>query len=339
MLTNSVLRLHAFAPSLREGAEVVTEPVPAPEADQVVVRQHFAGVNGVFDNVYSRGGIGYLTVTPPLDLGVEAVGVVEAVGQDVTSLRVGDAVACSFIGAGYRHWLVAGADRFMKIPAAEPRYVALRTSAVSALVGLEQAGRMTSGEVVVVTAAAGGMGQFVVQFAKRAGNTVVGVCSGPEKVALLERLGCDRAVDRRTEDVGEVIDREFGGEVSLVVDSVGGEVFDTLVARLGKLGRFVSAGHSADMGAEGATPVLAPRIYDQLYFKSASVIGFQNGLHVEYHRSAFERILEWDAAGELHVAIDPTPFVGLESVADAGDHLRSGRNVGKVVVDLRQDAT
>lgn len=335
MLENRVLRLQAFAPSLREGSEIVTEPVAAPEANQVVVRQHFAGVNGVFDNVYARGDIGYLDVTPPLDLGVEAVGVVEAVGRDVTTLAVGDAVASSHIGAGYRRFLVADEDRFLKIPAAEPRYVALRTSAVSALVGLEQAGRMATGEVVAITAAAGGMGQFLVQFAKRAGNTVVGVCSGPEKVALLERLGCDRAVDRRVEDVGEVIDREFGGEVPLVVDSVGGELFDTLVARLAKRGRFVSAGHSADMAAEGATPVLAPRIYDQLYFKSASVIGFQNGLNVEHHRPAFQRILEWDAAGELHVAIDPTRFVGLESVADAGDHLRSGRSVGKVVVDLR----
>lgn len=335
MLVNRVLRLHAFAPSLREGSEIVTEPVPAPEAHQVVVRQHFAGVNGVFDNVYARGGIGYLDVTPPLDLGVEAVGVVEAVGEGVTAFNVGDAVASSHIGAGYRHYLVAGEERFLKIPAAEPRYVALRTSAVSALVGLEQAGRMTSGEVVVVTAAAGGMGQFVVQFAKMAGNTVIGVCSGPEKAALIERLGCDRAVDRRTEDVGEVIDREFGGEVSLVMDTVGGELFDTLVARLANLGRFVSAGHSADMGVEGSTPVLAPRIYDQLYFKSASVTGFQNGLHFEHHRPAFERILEWDAAGELHVAIDPTPFVGLESIADAGDHLRSGHSVGKVVVDVR----
>lgn len=337
MSSNHILRLQAFAPSLREGSEVVTEPVAAPAAGQVLVRQHFAGVNGLFDNVFARGGVPYVTVTPPVDLGVEAVGVVEAVGPGGTSLAVGDAVTCSHLGAGYRLWLVDDADRFVRVPAAEPRYVALRTSAVSALVALEQAARMGSGEVVVVTAAAGGMGQFLVQLARMAGNTVVGVCSGPEKVALLRRLGCDRPVDRLTEDLGEVIDREFGGEVPLAVDTVGGELFDLLVERLAPRGRLVTAGHAADSAAEGAIPVLAPRVYDQLYWKSASVIGFQNGLHPEHQRSAFERILEWDVAGDLDVEIDAAPFVGLESVADAGDHLLSGRSAGKVVVDLRPD--
>lgn len=336
-IRNRVLRQVQLAPTLREGSRVVSEPVGSPGPGQLLVRQHFAGVNGLFDNALARGEIGYAPLQPPFDLGVEAVGLVEAVGDEVRDLVPGDAVITARLGSGYRAWLLADAADAVRVPAPAPRYVALRSAAVSALVALEQAARMGAGEVVVVTAAAGGLGQFLVQFAKLAGNTVVGVCSGPEKVALLRRLGCDRPADRVVEDLGDVLDTEFSGRVPLAVDTVGGDLFDALADRLAPLGRLVTAGHAADLGPGRPAPVLAPRIYRQLYWSSASVIGFQNALHAEHHRHALERILAWDHEGRLHVAIDPTGFTGLAAVPDAVDHLTSGRSIGKVVVDLRDE--
>lgn len=331
---NRVLRQETIAASLREASHVVTEPVVPTGRHDVLVRQHYAGINGLFDNALARGEVPNVSALP-LDLGVEAVGVIHEVGAEVDGVVVGDAVVSSRLGSGYREWLVTDARDVVVVPAADPRYVALRTSAVSALIALEQAGRMTTGELVVITAAAGGLGQFLVQFAKMAGNTVVGVCSGPEKLEMLRQLGCDRPVDRHAEDLGAVLDAEFAGAVPLAVDTVGGPLFDTLLSRLAPLGRLVSAGHASDIGPGLPLPVLAPRVYEHLYWTSASIIGFQNALYAAHHLPALQRILAWDAKGMLTVALDPSTFLGLESVPDAVDRLTSGASIGKVVIDLR----
>ncbi len=335
---NRVLVLRTFASSLREGALIVDRPIEQPGPGQVLIRQRWAGVNGLFDGVVARGELPYLTAVPPFDMGVEAVGVVVAAGSGVESLAVGDTVATSVFGGGYRHWLTIDADRVDPVPEATPTYVALRTSAVSALLALEQAGRMGSGQTVVITAAAGGLGQFLVQLAALAGNTVVGVCGGPEKAALLRELGCHRAVDRRSEDLGAVLDVEFGGQIDLAVDTVGGALFDVLVRRLAQHGRLVIAGHASDQGPGLPEVVPEQRIYTHLYWKSASVIGFQNSHYPQAHPPALRRLLRLYAQGRLTVAIDPSTFAGLESVPDAVEHLASGKSRGKVVVDLRVEA-
>ena len=321
-----------LADSFSDAAELVSETVGEPGPGEVVIRQEWAGVNGLFDEALCRGDVPYLSTTLPRDLGVEAVGVVLEVGPGVEHLRAGDAVVTSRLGGGYRSLYRTAVDQVTAVPSADPRYVALRTSAVSALLVLEHAARMGRGETVVITAAAGGLGQFLVQFAARAGNEVIGVCSSADKVELLRSLGCARPVDRTVEDVGDVIDSEYGGQVPLVVDTVGGPLFDTLLARLGTRGRLVTAGHSADIGPGRPVPALAPRVYEHLYWTSASIIGFQNAHYAEHHAEALARILDWDAQGLLEVMIDPTPFEGLESVPAAVEHLVRGRSQGKVVV-------
>jgi NADPH-dependent curcumin reductase CurA len=332
---NHLLRLQRFGSSLRNSAEVVREPVVSPGPGQVLVRHAFVGINGLFDEVVARGELPYRSVAPPCDLGVEAVGTVVEVGAGVAGLRPGAAVATSRFGTGYREWLVADAADAVPIPKATPAYVALRTSAVSALLALERAGAMGRGEVVLVTAAAGGLGQFLVQLARLAGNHVIGVCSGPQKVDLLRTLGCDRPVDRSAEDLFEVLAREYPRGVDLAVDSVGGPVFDAALAHLGVGGRLVIVGHAADLGPGHPEPVVRPRVYADLYWKAASVRGFQNAFLAGEHRPAFDRLLRLHASDRLRVAIDPTRFHGVESVLDAVDHLVGGRSLGKVVVDLR----
>ncbi len=76
-------------------------------------------------------------------------------------------------------------------------------------VGLQEAGRMRSGETVLVTAAAGGVGQFVVQLAKQAGNTVIATCGSDDKARLLRRLGADRIINYRTESLKDVLKKEY----------------------------------------------------------------------------------------------------------------------------------
>jgi NADPH:quinone reductase-like Zn-dependent oxidoreductase len=332
---NHVLRLDRFGESLRTCSRVVDEPVPTPGPGQVLIRHSYVGVNGLFDEVVARGQLAYRNVVPPCDLGVEAVGTVVEVGEGVTALNAGDPVATSRFGGGYREWLAIDAADAVVVPAATPEYVALRTSAVSAMLALERAGELRRDEVVLITAAAGGLGQFLVQLARLAGNHVIGVCSGPEKAALLRRLGCDRPVDRTTEDLEEVLAREYPQGVDLAVDSVGGTLFDTIVAHLGNGGRLVVVGYASDLRGDGPEPVHRPRVYADLYWKAASVRAFQNAFFAADHRPAFDRLLRLYADGQLTIALDPARFCGVESIVDAVDHLVSGASIGKVVVDVR----
>lgn len=331
-----VWRLPRFGGSFRQAAELVTEPVAAPGPGEVLVRNAFAGVNGLFDQVLVRGALPYRQVVPPCDLGVEAVGTVVEVGAGVTALVPGTPVAISRFGAGYREWAVVPVADAVAVPAVAPEYVALRTSAPSALLALDRAGQLGCGEVVAVSAAAGGLGQFLVQLAALAGNHVIGVCSGPAKVALLRELGCHRPVDRTVEDLAEVLSAEYPGGVDLAVDTVGGPVFDTLLAHLADGGRLVVAGHAADQGPGRPEPVRRPRVYADLYWKAASIRGFQNARHAAEQVPAVRRLLRLHAQGALRVVVDPADFRGIAAVPDAIDHLVAGRSTGKVVVDVGQ---
>ena len=125
----------------------------------------------------------------------------------------------------------------------------------------------------------------------------------------------------------------FRSGLDVAYDSVGGEVFDTFLDHLAMRGRLVISGHTSDFD-KAIENVAQPRIYRKLYWKSASVRGFQNQAFPEFFDEAAARILTLYYAGRLRPLVDPTPFLGLEQAADAEEHLLSGRNLGKVVVRL-----
>jgi NADPH-dependent curcumin reductase CurA len=140
-------------------------------------------------------------------------------------------------------------------------------------------------------------------------------------------------IDYRREDLREVLAAEYPKGLDVAYDTVGGEVFDAFVDHLAHRGRLVISGHTSDFDRPDED-VPHPRIYRKLYWKSASVRGFQNPAFPEFFDDACRRVLELYYAGALRVLVDPTPFVGVDAVADAVEHLLAGRNLGKVVVKL-----
>lgn len=317
----------------RTATEIVGEDWRDPGPGEVAIRNRWAGVNAVFDKNLCRDRIRYVQVVPPWDMGIESVGEVVAVGAGVTGLGVGDAVATTKLGHGFREYHVIDAARCLPIRAATPQVLALVPSGISALVGLRHIGEMRSGETVAVSAAAGGIGQFVVQLAKLAGNHVIGLTRSAGKVATLRSLGCDRVIDYTREDLHATLAREYPRGIDLAYDTVGGEVFDAFVDHLAMRGRLVVSGHTSDFDRP-EEPVPQPRVYRKLYWKSASIRGFQNPAFPEHFAAAAAEILDLYYSGRLQALVDPTPFRGLESVADAEEHLLAGRNTGKVVVGL-----
>jgi NADPH-dependent curcumin reductase CurA len=306
-------------------------PIPTPNADEILIRNKFAGINAGFDTLLCQGKVPYTHLTPPFDLGVEAVGEVVAIGQNVHTLQIGDAVATTVRGGGYREYQVISANLATKIRNAIPEILTLMPTGISALVALEKVGEMKSGEVVLVTAAAGGTGHIAVQLAKLAGNHVIGVCGSNQKMALLEELGCDRIINYRTETLDTVLQQEYPNGIDLGFDCVGKQVFDTCVDHLAIRGRLVVIGFISEYTSDFEC-VTQPRIYQKLFWKAASVRGFLMPHFSEYAAEARDRLLNLFDANKLKVAVDPTVFQGIKSIPDAVEYLLSGKNCGKVVV-------
>lgn len=328
------LVLREFTGTFRTATAIVDAPPAAPGPGQVLIRNHYAGVNGVFDQNLCRNRVRYVNVALPFDLGVESVGEIVALGAGVDQLRVGEAVATVKLGSGYRDYQVADASRAIPIREPTPEILTLVPTGISALVGLERVGEMKSGETVAVSAAAGGIGHIVVQLAKLAGNRVIGLTRSPEKAAFLRELGVDRAIDTRAESLRAVLAAEYPRGIDLAYDTVGGEIFETLVDHLAMRGRLVISGHTSDFERPEDELIPQPRIYRKLYWKSASIRGFLNPMYPEYFDESARRVLDLYYAGALRVQVDATRFHGLESVPDAVEHLLAGRNAGKVVVKL-----
>ncbi|MBD2204603.1 zinc-binding dehydrogenase [Calothrix sp. FACHB-1219] len=320
-----------FNQDFKSAIEIVEVPLIQPAGNQVLIQNKFAGVNGGFDTLVCRGDVPYVNLIPPFDLGVEAVGNVVAIGENVEGFQVGDAVITTARGGGYREYQVVDANLAVKIRQATPELLTLMPTGISALVALEQVGEMKSNEVVLVTAAAGGTGHIAVQLAKLAGNHVIGTCSSQVKANLLRELGCDRIINYRQENLNAILKSEYPKGINLIFDCVGKQVFDTCVDNLAVRGRLVVVGFISEYAKE-IEQITQPRIYHQLFWKAASVRGFLMPHYQEYIPEAGDRLLNLFYTGKLKVAVDATQFQGLESIPEAVQYLLSGQNSGKVVV-------
>ncbi|XP_021625824.1 prostaglandin reductase-3 isoform X2 [Manihot esculenta] len=197
--------VHALSHNFRNATSIVRTPLQLPiEPHQVLVKVVYAGVNASDVNFssgrYFTGNNKDVGSRLPFDAGFEAVGIVAALGKSVRDLKVGTPAAIMTFGS-YAEFTVVPAKHILPVPRPDPEVVAMLTSGLTASIALEKAGQMESGKVVLVTAAAGGTGQFAVQLAKLAGNKVVATCGGKEKAMLLKELGVDRVIDYKVENI------------------------------------------------------------------------------------------------------------------------------------------
>jgi NADPH-dependent curcumin reductase CurA len=331
--TYRAIRLERFAPSFREAADLVELPLTAPRPGEIAVRNRFCGVNGIFDTQIARNAVDYVPIKPPTLTGVEAAGVVEAVGRGVTDFKVGDAVATVRFTGGYREANVGPATQFAKLPSLDRDWLALASTGVSALLALEQVGQVKDGETVAISAAAGGLGHLIVQLAKLRGCRVVAICGGARKAAFVRSLGADRVIDYKAETVAAVLDAEFRNAIDVAIDTVSGGIFDAMLDNLAVHGRMVAGGAAQDLDGRPEI-VTAPRVVHKIYYKAASIRGFMNGLLTEHWPAAREKLFKLREEGRIHVTFDDVPFNGVPAVYDAVERLLSGASMGKVMVDL-----
>ncbi|KAE9607270.1 putative 15-hydroxyprostaglandin dehydrogenase (NAD(+)) [Lupinus albus] len=327
--------------NFRNATTIVRTPLGLPiKPKHVLVKIIYAGVNASDVNFSSGryfGGNNSDTASRlPFDAGFEAVGIIAAVGDFVTDLKVG--MPCAFMTfGGYAEFITIPSKHALPVARPDAEVVAMLTSGLTASIALEKAGtaQLESGKVVLVTAAAGGTGQFAVQLAKLAGNTVVATCGGGAKAKLLKELGADRVIDYHNEDIKTVLRKEFPKGIDVIYESVGGDMLKLCLNALAVQGRLIVIGMiSQYQGDSGWTPSNYPGLLEKLLAKSQTVAGFFLVQYGHLWQEHLDKLFNLYSSGKLKVAVDPKKFVGLRSVADAVEYLHSGKSVGKVVVSV-----
>ncbi|QDY79421.1 zinc-binding dehydrogenase [Streptomyces qinzhouensis] len=318
--------LHAFGSADNLRYETVPDPEPGPGQVRIAVRA--AGVHLV-ETMLRRGPeFNPMPETPelPAILGGEVSGIVESVGPGVDPVWVGRAVVTpAGTSGGYAELAVADLATVHPVPAglSHETAVAMVVTGTTALEFLDVA-RLTPADVVLVTSAAGGVGQLVVQYAVGLGARVVGVAGGPEKTATVRALGADTAVDYRSDGWPEQVAAAIGGRsVTALLDGVGGEVARAALGLVAPGGRYVTIGDASGAGWLPDEETLA-----------GQGITWTDALdylltHRELSRGFEEKALAAAAAGRLVPDVRSFP---LAEAARAHAALESRATAGKVVL-------
>lgn len=250
-------------------AEEVAPPAPGP--GEILIRAGAIGVN--FIDTYHRTGL--YPVPLPSGLGLEAAGVVEAVGAGVTRFNPGDRAGyCSGPIGAYAEAHVVPEGRAVAIPAgvSDDIAAAAMLKGMTARYLVKATFPLKAGEVCVVHAAAGGVGQILTQWAKHIGATVIAVAGGADKLAIAKALGADHLIDAKAEPIAARVREITGGRgADVVYDSVGKDTFEASLDSLRPMGLLVSYGNASGpppplqlgvLSAKGSLFVTRPTLFN-----------------------------------------------------------------------------
>jgi NADPH:quinone reductase len=306
---------------------------PSPKCGEVLVKNKAIGVN--FVDTQHREGSPY-PVSLPLVPGIEAAGIVEAVGENVSEFKPGDRVGyAGYMGGNYAQYTVVPESKLVLLP----QNVNSELAAASLLQGVtahalsHSVYKIKAGDTVLVHAAAGGVGLLLVQMSKRLGATVIGTVSTPEKAELVRMMGADYVIDYTARDFEtETMRFTNGAGVHAVFDAVGKTTFDKSINLLRAQGYMIVYGLSS-----GSVPP-----FDINRLSGITGSGNRGSLFLTWAASSdytskredllwrARDVLSWVADGSLKVQIAQT--FPLAEAAEAHRLLESRKRVGKILL-------
>jgi NADPH:quinone reductase-like Zn-dependent oxidoreductase len=318
-------------------------PSPAPAAGEVRIAVRAAGVN--FADVLARVGLYPDAPKPPLVVGYEVAGTIDAIGPQVTRFAIGDRVLALTRFGGYASEAVAQQAYVFPFHAdlSDAEAAALPVNYLTALLALYKMANVAAGETVLIHGAGGGVGIAAIQLARLRRATIIGTASASKHHAL-RSLGVDHLIDYRTTNVEQEVRRICGNRgVDVVLDSLGGRSFATSYRMLAPLGRLVMFGVSSISRGERRNWLHAARAMLQMpRFKPLSLIN--------HNRAVFGLNLAhlWDERGQLAGAMQflleevgakrLLPVIAktfpLERAGDAHRFMQGRGNIGKIVLTV-----
>lgn len=299
--------------------------IPEPGPGEVRVRVELAGLN--FIDTYQRSGQYKLPL--PFTPGVEAGGVVDALGPGVTEVAAGQRAAYCMVSGAYAEYAVVPAAKLVPVPDAVPLpvAVALMTQGMTAHYLALSTFPLAAGHTALIHAAAGGTGRLLVQVARRTGASLIGTAGNAQKAELARSAGAGEVILYTEADFEAEVKRLTGGKgVDVVYDSVGRTTFAKGLNCLRPRGMMVLWGQ-----ASGAVEPFDPQILNQkgsIYLTRPSLGAYM--LTRDELLGRANDLFGWYAAGELDVRIDQT--FPLAEAAEAHRYIEGRRTTGKVLL-------
>ena len=298
---------------------------PEPGQGEVLVRVQAAGLN--YADIMQREGLYLGGPKPPFGAGFEIAGTVESVGEGVTEWREGDGVM-GFCSNGFSELAAVPAANLLRKPdqADFAQAAAIPVQYFTAYHALCTLANIRAGQVVLIHAAAGGLGTMLVQIAKLRKAVVIGTASSGEKCALIRELGCDYPINYTKTDFEAEVGSITGSKgCDLIVESVGGEVFDKSLRCMKTRGRMIVLGIASGQVRHVDT--------SHMLFHNLTVSGFHLMAYTQ-DKEAMEAgcadLHAWLASGALMVIVGHTfPF---EQTAAAQKQMAARQTSGKVVL-------
>jgi NADPH2:quinone reductase len=321
------IRLHAFGPAANLRYEEVEDPRPGPGQARIAVAA--SGVHLIDTTLRAGRPMGPLPLPElPAIPGREVAGTVDAVGPEVDERWVGRRVVAHLgpASGGYAELAVRETEALHALPdgLADDAAVAMIGTGRTAIAILEVAA-LTAEDVVLVTAAAGGLGSLLVQAARNAGATVVGVAGGPAKVQRLTQLGATVAIDYSGPDWSDAVRAALDGRaVTVALDGVGGALGRSALELLGAGGRLILFGFSSGQPTELSAGDLFARGITASAAIGARIAQRPGGL-----RDLEEQALEAVADGRL---VPLVQHFALAEAAAAHEAIEGRSTVGKTVL-------
>ncbi len=315
-----------------DSPRVQNVPDPVPAKDEVVIENHAAGVN--FPDAMVIEGTYQVRPPVPFSPGKELAGIVSAVGDDVNGIKPGDRVIAQIEYGAWAERVAVPAQNCCPVPAqldfAEA--VSLGLTYQTAWFALNDRSQYRNGETVLVTGAAGGVGLAAVQLASASGARVIAGVRHEAQHDLVRAHGATHVVDLGADDLRNTLKQQVmsltdGDGVDIVLENIGGDVFDACLRTLNFCGRVVVIGF-----AGGQIPQIKAGL---ILVKNISITGLNWALYREQRlsrvRDAQKQIFDLAVAGKLKPEI--MDRFGLDGFADALAALRAGSLKGQFVIE------
>lgn len=311
-----------------DALQIVDLPVPDIAPGEVLVKVAAAGVNRA-DTLQRQGFYDPPPGSTPV-LGLECAGVIEAVGQQVTGLSVGDDVCALLTGGGYADYVAVPAGQVAPVPAGLDPVAAggLMETFATVWSNVFEVGKLRAGQTVLIHGGSSGIGTTAIQLAKEFGATVVTTVGSPEKAEFCHSLGADVVIDYRREDFAAAM-RSARIQADVILDIVGAKYLEPNISVLATNGRLVVIGLQG--GLKGELNLGA------LLTKRASVTATSLRARPEVEKSALISRLRdqvWPLLEDGTVRPIVHSVLPLDQVAQAHSLMESSTHLGKIILTM-----